>query len=82
VFRQVSWLAGLNPSSPSQALQRKAQWQIEEGLAADSCGNERGSFSWLFVILVLDSRPPRRASKKAERVIDRGRAGAVDAGVE
>src|SRR6516165_2046453 len=38
VFRQVSWLAGLNPSPPSQALQRKAQWQIEEGLAADSCG--------------------------------------------
>src|SRR5215472_14819805 len=36
VFRQVSWLAGRNPSPPSQAL--AAQWQLEEGLAAHSCG--------------------------------------------
>jgi hypothetical protein len=42
VFRQVSWLAGLNPSSPSQALACKAQWQTEEGLAADSCGGSSG----------------------------------------
>src|SRR5262249_52322037 len=35
VFRQVSWLAGHHPSPPSQAL--AAQWQLEEGLAADSC---------------------------------------------
>src|SRR5262249_43644020 len=42
VFRQVSWLAGRNPSSPSQALLCKAQWQTEEGLAADSCGGSSG----------------------------------------
>ena len=29
-FRQVSWLAGLNPSPPSQALHRKAQWHLRE----------------------------------------------------
>jgi hypothetical protein len=40
--RQVSWLAGHNPSPPSQALTRKAQWQPEEGLAADSCGGSSG----------------------------------------
>jgi hypothetical protein len=40
VFRQVSWLAGLNPSPPSQAL--TAQWQTEEGLSADSCGGSSG----------------------------------------
>ena len=36
--RQVSWLAGHDPSPPSQALMHKAQWQPEEGLAADSWG--------------------------------------------
>jgi len=45
VFRQVSWLAGRNPSSPSQALMYKAQWQLEEGLAADSCGGSSGFVS-------------------------------------
>src|SRR5262245_49649932 len=40
--RQVSWLAGPDPSSPSQALSHKAQWQPEEGLAADSCGGSSG----------------------------------------
>src|SRR5262249_54082553 len=43
VFRQVSWLAGHHPSPPSQAL--TAQWQLEEGLAADSCGGSSG-FDW------------------------------------
>src|SRR5262249_53688872 len=42
VFRQVSWLAGRDPSPPSQALSHKAQWQPEEGLAADSCGGSSG----------------------------------------
>src|SRR6476659_4830371 len=42
VFRQVSWLAGHDPSPPSQALMHKAQWQPEEGLAADSCGGSSG----------------------------------------
>jgi hypothetical protein len=40
--RQVSWLAGHDPSPPSQALMHKAQWQPEEGLAADSCGGSSG----------------------------------------
>src|SRR6476619_3395616 len=42
VSRQVSWLAGPQPSPPSQALMHKAQWQTEEGLAADSCGGSSG----------------------------------------
>jgi len=41
-FRQVSWLAGRHPSRPSQALHRKAQWHVREGLAADSCGGSSG----------------------------------------
>jgi hypothetical protein len=40
--RQVSWLAGRRPSSPSRALPHKAQWHIEEGLAAHSCGGSAG----------------------------------------
>ncbi len=50
LFRQVSWLAGHDPSPPSQALSHKAQWQTEEGLAADSCGGSSG----------FDSPPKRR----------------------
>src|SRR2546422_3963098 len=42
VFRQVSWLAGHNPSPPFQALAHKGQWHTEEGLAADSCGGSSG----------------------------------------
>ena len=34
-FRQVSWLAGRDPSPPSRALLCKAQWQPGEGLAAE-----------------------------------------------
>jgi hypothetical protein len=42
LFRQVSWLADHRPSSPSQALIHKAQWQLEKGLTADSCGSSFG----------------------------------------
>jgi hypothetical protein len=41
-FRQVSWLAGLRSSPPSQTLRCKGQWHFGEGLAADSCGGSFG----------------------------------------
>jgi hypothetical protein len=41
LFRQVSWLAGHNPSPPSRAF-CKAQWPFGEGLAAYSCGRSFG----------------------------------------
>jgi len=41
-FRQVSWLAGHNPSPPSRASLHKAQWQLQEELAAHSCGGSSG----------------------------------------
>jgi hypothetical protein len=41
-LRQVSWLAGLYPSPPSRAVLCTAQWQPEEGFAADSCGGSSG----------------------------------------
>jgi hypothetical protein len=42
LLRQVSWLAGLYPSPPSQILQRKTQWHVGDGLTADSCGGSSG----------------------------------------
>src|SRR5262249_55130627 len=41
-FRQVSWLAGLRPSPPSQILLRQDPVALGEGLAADSCGSSSG----------------------------------------
>src|SRR5262249_62253164 len=58
VFRQVSWLAGHRPSPPSQAL--VAQWQLEEGLAADSCGGSSGFASPSKRRTAPDSPSPRQ----------------------
>jgi hypothetical protein len=80
--RQVSWLAGHGPSPPSQALMHKAQWQPEEGLAADSCGGSSGFDSppqWRIApnsllgrstrpahLKTTDGRSPRRFCQRPE----------------